>query len=383
MFSVTYLCICIYCMLQLSFLLAMEHCRRNVQTSQEKHFIHMLILTLVSFAGDIASNFSSAPDWFFPFTVLGVYVELIFNTALIPIFFLYVCTQISKLDSLLKRKVKLILLGFDFLCTATVLSTAFTGQIFNFDSLHVYHRGPLLFIPMTIQLIMMIIVEGFLISQRRQIEANYFSALSVFLVTPLIGWALQLFIYGLPFSLLSITFAAQIMFTDIQNHNMDKDYLTGAFTREILDNYMQHKIDASTNQKTFAAILLDIDDFKSINDGFGHFEGDVALKKTVSILRNSVDCHDFVARYGGDEFCVVFESDDGRTIENTITRIKDNLASYNQSINKPYKLSFSMGYAVYSRAMGDSTESFFKLIDRKMYEQKNLCKVASSIAKSD
>mgnify|MGYP000848147028 CR=1 FL=1 len=382
MFFVAYLCICIYCMLQLSFFLVMEH-RRNAQTSHEKYFMHMLILTLISFVGDIASNFPSAPDWFFPFTVLGVYVELIFTTALIPIFFLYVCTQISELNPSLKQKVNLILLGFTFLCMATVLSTAFTGQIFNFDSFHVYHRGPLLFIPMVIQLVMMLIIEGFLISQRQRIEANYFFALSVFLVTPLIGWTLQLFIYGLPFSLLSITFAAQILFTYIQNHNMDKDYLTGAFSRQILDNYMQHKIDTSTSQKTFAAILLDIDDFKSINDRFGHFEGDAALEKTVSILQNSVDCHDFVARYGGDEFCIVLESDDNRMIEDTITRIKDNLASYNQSVNKPFKLSVSMGYAVYCCAMGDSAKSFFKLIDRKMYKQKNLCKVASSIVRPD
>lgn len=382
MFFVAYLCICIYCMLQLGFFLVMAH-NRNSQTSHEKYFMHMLILTLISFVGDIVSGFSSAPDWFFPFTVLGVYVELIFTTALIPISFLYVCTQISKLDPSLKKKVNLILLGFTFVCITTVLSTAFTGQIFNFDSLHVYHRGPLLVIPIGIQLIMMLIIEGFLISQRQRIEANYFFALSAFLVTPLIGLVLQLFIYGIPFLLLSITFAAQILFTYIQNCNMDKDYLTGAFSRQILDNYMQHKIDTSTDQKTFAAILLDIDDFKSINDHFGHFEGDVALEKTVSILRNSVDYHDFVARYGGDEFCIVLESDDHRMTENTIKRIKNNLAFYNESVNKPYRLSFSMGFTVYRCTMGNSAKSFFKLIDRKMYKQKNLCKAASSIVRPD
>ena len=54
------------------------------------------------------------------------------------------------------------------LCAATVVSTAFTGQIFYFDSARVYHRGPLLFIPMSMQLIMMLIIEGFLISQRQK-----------------------------------------------------------------------------------------------------------------------------------------------------------------------------------------------------------------------
>lgn len=380
MFFVAYLCICIYCMLQLGFLLLMERRRRTAQTGHEKYFLHMLILTLGSFAADIASSLPSTPDWFFPFAVLGVYAELIFNTALIPIFFLYICTQISELNPSLKRRLNLILLGFAFLCAATVLSTAFTGQIFYFDSAHVYHRGPLLFIPMLMQLMMMLLVEGFLISQRQKIEAHYFSALTVFLIAPLIGWALQLFIYGLPFSLLGITFAAQILFTDIQNRNMDKDYLTGAFTRQILDSYMQRKIDASTSRKTFSAILLDIDDFKSINDRYGHFEGDVALEKTVRLLRDSVNRQDFVARYGGDEFCIVLESDDDGTVENTIVRIYDNLADYNQSGNKPYELCFSLGYAVYCRAMGSSAEEFFNFIDRRMYQQKNSRRAGTAAA---
>ena len=227
---------------------------------------------------------------------------------------------------------------------------------------------------------MMLIIEGFLISQRQKIEANYFRSLILFLLAPLIGWALQLFIFGLPFSLLGITFASLILFTNIQNRNNDKDYLTGAFTRQILDSYMQHKIDASTNQRTFSAILLDIDDFKSINDRFGHFEGDIALRNAVRVLRESVGCSDLVARYGGDEFCIILESDDFRTVEETIHRINSNLSDFNRSENKPYKLSFSLGHAVYHLSMGRTAESFFRVIDQKMYAQKNSRKIEATVS---
>ncbi|MET0016536.1 diguanylate cyclase [Oscillibacter sp.] len=251
------------------------------------------------------------------------------------------------------------------------MSTAFTGQIFYFDSARVYHRGPLLFIPMSMQFVMMVIVEGFLISQRQKIEANYFRALMLFLVAPLIGWALQLFIFGLPFSLLGITFAALILFTNIQNRTMDKDYLTGAFNRQMLDSYMQHKIDAASRQETFSAILLDIDDFKSINDRFGHFEGDIALINAVRVLRDSVGRNDLVARYGGDEFCIILQKNDIKSVEGTIERIGKNLSTFNQSEGKPYKLGFSMGYAVYHPSIGNTAESFFRVIDQKMYDHKN------------
>jgi hypothetical protein len=155
-------------MLQLGLLIMMEKRRRNARTGNERYFIHMLVITLFSFVADIMSSFNSVPDWFFPFSVAGVYAEIIFSTALIPIFYRYICTQISGLNASLKRNLYLVLLSLTLLCAATVVSTAFTGQIFYFDSARVYHRGPLLFIPMSMQLIMMLIIEGFLISQRQK-----------------------------------------------------------------------------------------------------------------------------------------------------------------------------------------------------------------------
>ena len=357
-------------MLQIGLMLITEHRRRNTQTGNEKYFRDMLIITEFSFVADIASNIYPQSAVFYPFAVIGVYAELILNTILIPVFFLYVCTQISELQESCKQKMTILIMALTVLCTLIILSTAFTGHIFYFDSAHIYHRGPLLFIPMSLQLLMMLIVEIFMISQKQKIEIHYFYALTMFLIAPLIGWILQFLIFGLPFSLLSIAFAAQILFTDIRNRNMDKDYLTDAFNRQILDKYMQQKIAAANDKRTFSAILMDIDNFKVINDSYGHFEGDLALEKTVHILRASVNRNDFVARYGGDEFCIILESDIEAEVENVISRINKNLDEYNQKENKPYKLSFSLGYAVYNCAMGKSAEDFFKLIDQRMYEQK-------------
>ena len=70
---------------------------------------------------------------------------------------------------------------------------------------------------------------------------------------------------------------------------------------------------------------MDIDNFKSINDCYGHFEGDLALEKTVQILRASVNRNDFVARYGGDEFCIILESDKEAEVEHVVARINKNL----------------------------------------------------------
>jgi len=229
---------------------------------------------------------------------------------------------------------------------------------------------------MFVLFVMMVMVELFLMKQKDKIEAHYYGSMILFMVFPLIGWALQMLIYGIPFALIGISFSVLVLFTNIQNRNMDKDYLTGAFNRKALDHYMKSKIDASTIQKTFSSILIDIDNFKSINDRLGHFEGDDALIRVVCILRKSVNKSDFIARFGGDEFCIVLNSDDPKDVENTIHEINRSLQFFNENENKSYQLSFSMGYGIYTLELGKETDSFFKVIDGRMYEKKKRFKKA-------
>lgn len=382
MFSFTYLCICIYCILQLGFLIVMESRCHNSRSRHERFFLWMLIITLLSFVADIMSSLYAGPAWFFPFAAAGNYFEIALNTLLLPIFYHYICEQIFSLDLKLKRRLNIILWVMVTVCIALALavSTAYTGQIFYFDSSKLYHRGPLFWLPMSIMFAMMAIIEVFLISQRKKIESGHFSSLALFLVSPLIGWAFQFFIFGLPFSLMGITFAALVVFTNIQNRHMDIDYLTGAFNRQMLDGYMQHKINISTSNRTFSAILLDIDNFKSINDCYGHYEGDTALISTVIILRKSVRHKDLIARYGGDEFCVILDSDKPKDMEDTLHQIDASLSEFNRINNKPYRLCFSIGYAVYDLSMGSKAELFFKVIDEKMYDEKNAHRATNNVA---
>lgn len=371
MFSIPYLCICLYCMMQLVFFIVMENRRRNAWTGQDRYFLWMISITLFSFAADICSSLYKGPVWFFPFAAAGNYFEVVLNATLIPLFFRYICTQVYDLNPALKRRVGALLWAMTFFGALLVASTAFTGLIFYFDSARVYHRGPLFFAAMSLFFVMMAVVEVFLVSQRQKIDESYYKSLIFFLAAPLAGWALQTLFFGLPFSLFGITFAAQIVFTNIQNLSMDKDYLTGAFTRQTLDRYLQNKIDASDCGKTFSAVMLDIDSFKSINDRFGHYEGDSALIGTVRLIRAAVGRKGFIARYGGDEFCVILGNGDPAELERVIHKIGERLRDYNAKSGKPYLLSFSMGYSVYLPSLGGDARAFFQVIDRKMYDVKN------------
>jgi len=377
MFSPAYLCICLFCMAVLAFLFVMENRRRSSKTGHEKYFLVMLVIAFLSFVADIMSSLYLGPAWFFPFAVSGNYIEILLNTTLIPIYFRFICDQVRDLNLALCKRLCRILWAMSALIAGMAVLNLFTGVFFYFDSARVYHRGEYFMAPMAVMLVMMGIVEVFLLSQRKKIEAKYFKSLAFFLIAPLIGWALQCLIFGLPFSLLGITFAALVLFTDIQSRNMDKDYLTGAFNRQTLDSYLQQKIDGATPQRTFAAILLDIDEFKVINDNFGHYEGDMALINTVKLLRESVAPADFIARYGGDEFCVILENGSPKAVASSVRRIEETLARYNESQNKPYTLGFSMGCAIYDPAQGARADTFYRVIDKKMYRTKRAHKSAA------
>ena len=143
--------------------------------------------------------------------------------------------------------------------------------------------------------------------------------------------------------------------------------------RQALDHQMQSRIDvaeAADSGRGFAAILLDIDNFKTINDRFGHQEGDAALIRTAGILRSVTNGKEYVARYGGDEFCVISDRKDQESLEELVENIRARLREFNETNKKPYELSFSLGYAVYHTSMGATSEQFLRIIDQNMYQEK-------------
>ncbi len=95
-----------------------------------------------------------------------------------------------------------------------------------------------------------------------------------------------------------------------QNQLLEKlavtDSLTGVYNRKKLDDILADQFARfQRSRRPFAVLMLDLDNFKSINDNYGHVAGDAVLANVAAILKQSVRAVDFVARYGGEEFVVV------------------------------------------------------------------------------
>ena len=153
------------------------------------------------------------------------------------------------------------------------------------------------------------------------------------------------------------------------------DALTGILNRRAFDQICRN---SAEQQERIALLLIDMDNFKSINDTYGHSGGDIALKELARILTETFRSGDFVARIGGDEFAVILPGcpeEAGNTIIEKISRINEELSGLHDIKN----VSVSVGVAFSEVGYN---EKLFKNADEALYQVKENgrhgCRIFSS-----
>lgn len=145
------------------------------------------------------------------------------------------------------------------------------------------------------------------------------------------------------------------------------DALTGLANRRAFDQVLQREIERTKRMGSpFSLVLLDIDQFKAINDRHGHAAGDEALRAVGRILTASCRKSDCAARIGGDEFSILVSGSDTEAARQLVARLRRNLSVYNK--NAPVPLALSIGVKA---ADPRSPETVFDQTDRAMYRMKN------------
>src|SRR6202167_903750 len=145
-----------------------------------------------------------------------------------------------------------------------------------------------------------------------------------------------------------------------------RDSLTGVYNRAYLDQFLGREFDNSTRHKwSLSVAFADLDNFKNINDSFGHQAGDRILQATARILRGNTRATDIIARYGGEEFVVVLPATDADTAHGICERIVAAFQSTGHPIGSEHaRVTISIGCATHGPQLGfPNVTEFVKAAD--------------------
>ncbi|MDD5016609.1 MAG: GGDEF domain-containing protein [Eubacteriales bacterium] len=275
--------------------------------------------------------------------------------------------------------------GYQFfiLCIPFLLLVVFlvfnysNGFIYRITQQNTYERGDYFHITSACTYSYVIYSIILILKNKRNLTKNEFYP---YLIAPLIPMSLGIVQLVLSIDVLmvwpGVAVSVLIMHLYVLSEKINLDHLTGLYNRKYLDDYIEdmlqlNRINYSTkSKKKFAAIMLDIDNFKNINDTYGHVEGDNAIVIAAGLLNKSVRKGDFVSRYGGDEFLIILDQCDDDAPKKILQRIEENVQKYNSHNELPYLIEFSIGYKVYKNSAGLTSKEIFSGIDKLMYKNK-------------
>lgn len=303
--------------------------------------------------------------------LLSIIYFLIFAVAAY-IWFAY--SEVLHNRQFLKNKRLLLLTAIPiFVLAMFFVASCFNGCIFYIDATGAYHRGKLFFVPAVISYGYIFTsacrcwyyaTKMFDESKKRKLKNYvYYSFITVFF-----GLA-QFWVGRFPLLIMGNTLSVLVMYLNYVGTLISNDSLTEIPNRRKLMHYLTESVKSLKQDEELWFMFIDIDQFKQINDRWGHMEGDRILKELTIVLKEF--CREngcFCARFGGDEFAIVQKQKDKFEFF-----VKDELEKFvnkkNILINRKSKLSLSIGVTKFSP--DDCTvDDIIKRADKEMYRSK-------------
>lgn len=253
-----------------------------------------------------------------------------------------------------------------------IISSLWTHALFRIDENGTYHRGSLFQLEMALLVVCTSAFSVKLILRRKNetdpIKRGHMMLVASFPLCLIVAWALTAIGESVPVICVAITIELLCLFMGTSTQQISMDKLTQINNRQNLLGFLDYKL-LNHDEKIFL-LMMDLDYFKTINDTYGHLEGDDALIRAAQALK--LACADFkrrpyIARYGGDEFIVVIESTKAEA-ESLIENIRAMLDQLNEEAQRPYTLKFSIGVGEYHSGM--NANDLIEAADHALYEIK-------------
>ena len=214
-----------------------------------------------------------------------------------------------------------------------IISSVFTGFYFYVDENDIFRFGDGYFLHLLFIVVQLFgsgiysFVQSFS-NKQVKLKKEYRLPL-LFIIIPTAAAVLEGILPVCPIVPLGIYLPIQLAFLEIQSSEIYSDALTGLNNRRRMEMFLQDMIHNASVENPFRIHMIDVNDFKQVNDKFGHIASDRALQLVADALRNVSDkLHGFCARYGGDEFVLIVsgEAKVQELIQNEVKSMRESCA---------------------------------------------------------
>lgn len=264
------------------------------------------------------------------------------------------------------RRYKIYLL-LNAIMIVPVIINLFRPILFVIDDNNVFVRSNSLMYFGSIQVLFLLCYSIGVVVNRKGIPRRIMYIFVMLLILPITATGIQSMNYGSVFIWPSMAFVLFAAYVLVEKEELKKDLVTGLYSRGQFQVRLQNLV---KRNKPFTLIMFDLDRFKSINDRFGHREGDRALYEFSRMLSSSTTVHDFAYRFAGDEFVLCVNTVDEEIVERIMKMLDRDVADYNETNSMDYELSFSHGIKSYNENNVLSPDQIVHEVDTLMYENK-------------
>ena len=269
---------------------------------------------------------------------------------------------------------KFLLISIPLWILALLLAaSAWNGWIFSVDEAGVYHRGPLFFVQLLCSygyvLYTMIKSLQVVLLRKNTSSRREYLVIASFALPVLTCGTLQYLMPGLSLATAGITVSYMLVYLNSLQLMVSLDPVTGISDRRQFLLALHARAESLRGSARLYFLFIDVDDFKGVNDQFGHDEGDRVLRLVADSLR--MVCTEYGAsygRYGGDEFTAVYTTEDELSAERFCHQLEDTLASrLKESLAD--NVGLSIGVVEFRRGL-ESVQDLITRADREMYLSK-------------
>lgn len=380
MASHLYIEIQIICITFFAVLLYRVHLNDDRRTSQ-LYFRILLICSMLTFFFDgtqaiLASHVASIGEK--PVFIFNVFYYISLGTQCYFWFLYSESEQESRatltLNSRLIAAIPLVVL------VVLAMSAPFNNLLFSIAPDGTYSRGPLHFVQLIISYCYLVptSIKAFILARQANdyTTRHHLNITGSIIIPVIVCGVAQFFLPKLPIICAGCCDSLLFGYMAMQEENISVDPLTKVNNRRRLLRNLDTLIErAREEHKPFGVLMIDVDKFKSINDTYGHVEGDKALIYVANVLSNADEAGVRVYRYGGDEFILTSENGSESFMAHLAAGIQASVTAERERLNLPYNLAVSIGYTKFE--VTDVTPNdIVTRADSKLYEEKHSKKSA-------